>query len=112
MATDTLARMIALCLLSIAAACASVSVQLAADQRTLVHIGDVAALPLPPNLELAGFTRTSMALVGHARRHGSEVYYYRAVATGNETFVVTPHGLENGQCISCVTVRYFVTVVP
>ncbi len=107
------ARLIPLCLFTVvAAACASVPVQLAADQRTLVRVGEVAALSLPPDLELDGFTQTSMALVGHARRHDSEVYFYRAVAAGDETFVVTPHGLKNGQCISCVTVRYFVTVVP
>ena len=108
-------RLMVLCLVPLsAAACASVSasVQLAPDERTIVHLGEIAALPVPPNHGSPGLTQTSMALVSHARRHGREVYFYRAIAAGNETFVVTPVGLLDGQCISCVTVHYFVTVVP
>ena len=55
MTRDTLAHMIALCLFSvIAAGCASIPARLAADQRTLVRVGEVVALSILPNLELDG----------------------------------------------------------
>lgn len=45
------------------------------------------------------------------RQQGTAVYLYRAVRIGNHTLIVAPEGRNNGQCISCVTERYFVRIV-
>ena len=109
-------RVVRLCALLIPmAACAGipVSVQLIPEERTTLHVGEIGALSIPPNQDYSiGTAQTSLALFKAVRHQGRAVYFYRAVSAGNDTFVLTPVGLQNGQCISCVTVHYFVTVVP
>ena len=58
-----------------------------------------------------GSAGSSMVLLKQTQQRGTTIYFYRAVEIGSQTLVATPGGLGPGQCISCVTVRYFVTVV-
>jgi hypothetical protein len=96
-------------------ACASipVSVQLVPEERTTLHVGEIGALSIPPTPHYSvGSTQASLLLLKTIQRAGHDVYLYRAVSTGNDTFVLTPVGRQDAECISCVTVHYFVTVVP
>ena len=97
------------------ATCATVpaAVTLSAEERTIVHVGDDAALSLPPGHQFTGWgAGGSLALIKRTRKHGREVYLYRAVQPGNETFLSTPRALAQSDCISCSTAHYFVTVIP
>ena len=97
------------------AACATIpaAVTLAAEEHTIVHVGDAAALSLPTGHQFTGWgAGGSLALIKRTRKHGREVYLYRAVQPGNETFLSTPRALAQSDCISCVTAHYFVTVIP
>jgi hypothetical protein len=99
--------------LAVAAACARVppSVPLAPEERTTLHVGDVAALYVPSR-HAVGSAQSSLVPLRQLEQKDGAVYLYRAVSTGNGTFVLTPDGIPAEQCISCVTRHYFVTVVP
>jgi hypothetical protein len=97
------------------AACASVavSVPLIPEHRTTLHVGQIGAIHLPANPQYSvGSAQTALLPFKQLRQRGEVVYLYRAVAAGDDTFVLTPVGIPNGECISCVTVHYFVTVEP
>ena len=44
-------------------------------------------------------------------QQGTTIYFYRAAGIGNQTLVATPESPGPGQCISCVTVHYFIKVI-
>jgi hypothetical protein len=73
----------------------------------------MAAVQFPPEPHYSiGSGGGSLVLVEQlATRNGSTIYLYRADHVGPDTLVATPDR-QAGQCISCVTRHYFVTVVP
>jgi hypothetical protein len=95
--------------------CAGVptSVRLVPEERTTLHVGEMGALYVPasPHYSVSS-AQSALVPVKQLQQKDGAVYLYRAVATGDDTFVLTPNGIPNGQCISCVTQHYFVTVVP
>jgi hypothetical protein len=101
--------------LMVTAACARVppSVPLVAEERTTLHVGDVAALYVPsrPHHSM-GSAQSALVPLRQLQQKDGVVYLYRAVSTGSGTFVLTPDGIPDGQCISCATRHFFVTVVP
>jgi hypothetical protein len=95
--------------------CAGVptSVPLVPDERTTLHVGEIGALYVATSPHYSvGSAQSALVPVKKLQQKDGAVYLYRAVATGDDTFVLTPDGIPNGQCISCVTRHYFVTVVP
>ena len=53
----------------------------------------------------------ALVFVRQSRGRLTRTYVYQAVRAGNQTIIVTPTNLHDGDCISCVTAHYFVTVV-
>jgi hypothetical protein len=102
-------------LLMIAPCCMSAAnrVQLKLEERTTVHVGQIATLLLPSarpyDVEAAG---EALIRVKSARQGSTTVYRYRAARPGNETLLVVPWNLPFNHCVSCVTRHYFVTVLP
>jgi hypothetical protein len=89
------------------------SLRLEPEQRTVLHVGDVGAARVPPEHDYSiGVAGSSVVFLKKAHQGGAMVYFYRADRAGEATLVATPRDRQRGQCISCVTVRYFVTVVP
>jgi hypothetical protein len=106
-------RMVGVCgSLMLVAACATLpaSVPLIPEERTTLHVGQIGAIHVPSNQRYTvGSAQSALMPLKQLRQRGEVVYLYRAVSAGNDTFVLTPVGIPNGQCISCVTVHYFVT---
>src|SRR5207248_1442421 len=70
------------------------------------------AIHIPSNQRYSvGSAQSALVPLRQFRQRGEVVYLFRAASTGNDAFVLTPVGIPNGECISCVTVHYFVTVV-
>jgi hypothetical protein len=96
----------------LACSAASSVVTLRPEERSSLHIGDVAAVRVASgrhySIDSAG---TALTLLERTEARGTTVYLYRAVAAGNQTFVLTPRDPGPDGCISCVTVHYFVQVV-
>jgi hypothetical protein len=87
-------------------------VELEPEQQSTVRVGTMAAIRVETARHFSiGHGGQSLALVKHADEKGATVYVYRAVAPGQQTFVLTPRELGPDGCISCVTVHYFVDVV-
>lgn len=90
----------------------SAVVQLQPDQRTILHVGDVAAVRVPSDLHYSiGTAGTSLVQMKQQERQGMTTYLYRSVVVGNETLVATPRDSGPDGCVSCVTVHYFIEVV-
>ena len=96
--------------LSCARAVASIRVE--PEQQATLHVGEIAALQLPSDREytIVGSAGSSLVPLPHGGRPAVAVY--RAAQAGNQTLIATPKDLRDGDCISCVTVHYFVRVVP
>ena len=97
------------------AACAHtpISVRLAPEDRTTLHVGEIGTLQMPSEHQyLIGSAGSSLVLLKQEHQPRATVYFYRAAHTGDQTLVATPAGLQSGQCVSCVTLHYFVTVLP
>jgi len=96
----------------LAPANADVSVQLRAEQESLLHIGQTATLRVPSkgqfSIDSAG---DALVLTERKQQRGDTVYIYRAAKVGNHTFVATPKDPGPDGCISCVTIHYFVKVI-
>jgi hypothetical protein len=111
-----LSRMVGVCgSLMLVTACATLpaSVPLIPEERTTLHVGQIGAIHIPSNQRYSvGSAQSALMPLRQLRQRGEVVYLYRAVSADNDTFVLTPVGIPNGQCISCVTVHYFVTVEP
>jgi hypothetical protein len=87
-------------------------VQLQPEEPSILHVGDVAAVRVPAESDDAiGTAGQALALIKRTGKRGTLVYFYRAVASGNQTFVLTPRIPGPDGCISCLTVHYFVKVV-
>ena len=55
---------------------------------------------------------SSLALVKQMQQHDMTVHVYHAVEVGNQTLVATPRDPGPDGCVSCVTVHYFIKVIP
>ena len=88
------------------------SVRLQPEEPVTVHVGETAAVHVPSERHYTiGSAGSSLVLMTHKQQQGTTVYFYRAVEIGNQTLVATPGGLGPGQCISCVTLHYFINVI-
>ena len=91
------------------AACARVTLLRPEDRATL-HIGETVALRVPTTYSAIGGAGGALLLRKKNVRRDGIVYVYRAVRPGNQTFVAAPQ-TQTGECVSCVTVHWFVTVI-
>lgn len=81
------------------------------DPSSTLHVGDVAAVRVAAESHYTiGSAGSSLVLMKRTEERGSTVFFYRAVAMGQQTLVLTPRDPGPDGCISCVTVHYFVTV--
>jgi hypothetical protein len=86
-------------------------IQLQPEDRSTLRVGDVAAVRVAAERHYSiGSAGTSLVLTKRTEERGTTVYFYRAVAAGPQTLVLTPRDPGPDGCISCVTVHYFVTV--
>jgi hypothetical protein len=86
-------------------------VTLRPEERATLHVGDVAKVRVASDRHYSiGSAGIALALVKRTEVRGTTVYLYRAVAAGNQTFVLTPLDTGPDGCVSCVTVHYFVQV--
>jgi hypothetical protein len=81
------------------------------EQPTTLRVGQVAAVQLTEGEDVAGSAGTSLVLIKRSRGPGTRTYLYRAVSVGDQTLLVVPTNLHDGDCVSCVTAHYFVRVV-
>jgi len=82
------------------------------EERARLHVGDVAAVRVASNRHYAvGSAGAALTLLKRSEARGTTVYLYRAVAAGNQTFVLTPRDPGSDGCVSCVAVHYFVEVL-
>jgi hypothetical protein len=94
-------------------ACSAISsfVTLRPEERSILHIGDMAAVRVASDPQYAiGSAGTALMLMKRTEEHGTTVYLYRAVAAGNQTLVLTPREPGPDGCVSCLTVHYFIQV--
>jgi hypothetical protein len=122
--TATLARAIIVsdmkklaCILAIAVGCSILSdvqsapkpITLALEQRTTLHVGELAVLHIPSDRRylhsVNGAWRDVLALV---QQSGRDVTF-RAARPGMGTIIISPN-TKNGECISCATLHYFIEV--
>jgi len=90
-------------------------IRLEPEQTTTLHVGQTAAVLFDSSslYRIVGSAGGSLALSGQVTNNdGSKVYVYRAADVGPDVLVAAPEGLQAGECISCVTTRYFIKVVP
>src|SRR5258708_37855885 len=77
------------------------------EGRTTLRVGEMAVLQIPDrrysHFDEAG---SALVLVHHTRR----TVLYRAIRPGDETIAIVPD-LPRGECVSCATLHYFITVV-
>jgi hypothetical protein len=94
-------------------ACSAVSsfVTLRPEERTILHIADMAAVRVASDPQYAiGSAGTALVLAKRTVEHGTTVYLYRAAEAGHQTLVLTPREQGRDGCVSCVTVHYFIQV--
>ncbi|MBI3934528.1 MAG: hypothetical protein HY316_07520 [Acidobacteria bacterium] len=87
-------------------------VTLVLEERTTIHVGDFAELQIPPDSRYSKFSGYTvggnvLAFVSRSER----TVLYRAVQVGKGVIVMSPD-VPEGECISCATRHYFITVVP
>lgn len=88
-------------------------VTLRADTATTLHVGDVAVVRVASDRHFSlGSAGEALAFVKEQQRGASTTFVYRAAAVGKNTIVATPREPGPDGCVSCVTVHYFVDVVP
>ena len=109
-------------LLAISVGCATSNVvrtpstpaTLAVEQRTTLHVGELAVLKIPSdrrysrysNADPDGAWRRVFGLVKRSRRDMT----FRAMRPGSGAIIISPN-VPNGECISCATLHYFIEVV-
>lgn len=87
-------------------------VQLHPEDPSTLRVGDVAAVRVADDGHYSiGSAGTSLTLTKRKKERDITVYFYRAVAAGHQTLVLTPRDPGPDGCLSCVTVHYFLTVV-
>jgi hypothetical protein len=109
-----------ICILTLALGCSILSIVWSAHEpktltlegETTLHVGELAVLHIPPDRGYSHFdgnTGAGEVLVLVRRSRGKVLY--RAVRPGPGTIVIGPD-VPRGECISCATLHYFITVVP
>ena len=89
-------------------ACAPV-VLLTPEERATLHVGQTVDLPMPSTYGgLVGGAGEALLLLEKTVSRDRIVYRYRAVRPGNQVFLAVS---EQRECVSCVTVHWFVTVI-
>jgi hypothetical protein len=88
-------------------------VTLGLEQRTTLHVGELAVLHVPSNIDRrvlrsgpGGAWPDVLALV---RRSGRDLTF-RAARLGKGVIIMSS-AVPNGECVSCVTIHYFIEVV-
>jgi hypothetical protein len=87
-------------------------IKLTVEKRITLRVGESAVLQIPSDRRYSHFRGdvgggNAVAIV---RQSGRKVLY-RAVQPGNSVIVISPE-VPKGECISCATLHYFITVVP
>ena len=95
------------CLISSEAWGADKPTSLTLEGSTTLHVGDLAVLQIPIDHRHSHFHGAGNALV--LVRHSGRTALYRAVRPGYETILIGP--VPSGECVSCATLHYFITVV-
>jgi hypothetical protein len=86
-------------------------VRLQPEQPSTVHVGEVAVIGVAAESHSAvGSAGTSLVLMKRKEERATIFYFYRAVAAGRQTIVLTPRDPGPAGCISCIAVHYFVAV--
>jgi len=98
-------------LLAITQLWAASAVPLRLEERTILHVGQVAILHTQTNHRDV-ITSEGDAIIPVEQARNGASYLYRAVRPGNAALLATPADLKQGDCVSCVTRHYFVTVIP
>ena len=101
----------ALCAALSACAKTAGTVQLVPEERATLHVGDVAVVEVPSALHYSFGGAGGLQLVRTRQRAEMTLLVYRAVAAVNAVLVASPRDPGPDNCISCVTVHYFATVV-
>ena len=88
-----------------------VRVWLQPEERATLRVGQFAVVELPASNRVEGGAGSALVLVRQTRERGKIIYLYRAARRGDHVLLAAPRNIPTGHCISCVTGRYFVTVV-
>jgi hypothetical protein len=98
------------CSISSEAQSAPKPITLALEQRTTLHVGELALLRIPSDRRylhsVNGAWRDVLALLKQSERDVT----FRAARPGKGTILISPN-TKNGECISCATLQYFIEVV-
>jgi hypothetical protein len=81
---------------------------LALEDRTTLQVGELAALPIPSDHRYRIVSAGNVLAIIRRSKYRA---VFRAAHPGLETILLSPD-VPNGECISCATHRYFITVVP
>jgi hypothetical protein len=89
-------------------ACAPVKL-LTPEERATLHVGQTVALDMPATYGgLVAGAGDALLLLEKKVRGDEILYRYRAVQPGNQVFLAVS---EKRDCVSCVAVHWFVTVI-
>jgi len=87
-------------------------VRLEPEERVVLHLRDRATIEVATDQKYSLDSAGDALRLTRKREHRDQtVFTFRAVHTGDETLLATPD-VPQGHCIACVTMHYFVTVVP
>jgi hypothetical protein len=90
-------------------------ISLSLEQHTTLRVGEMALLSIPsdrrydhyadPKARIDGVWKDVLDVVRHSKRK----VIFRATHPGSGVLLLSPD-VPNGECISCATLRYFITV--
>ena len=80
------------------------------EERTTLQVGQLALLSVPSDHRYAIDSEGTALVLVHGKRRRNQVVF-RAVRPGLETIVVGLVDVLSGDCISCLTLHYFITVI-
>jgi hypothetical protein len=91
---------------------AATPVLLKLEEQTVLRVGQMAMLRVPKGGRYAWPPKsTQRAGTLREARRSKDALFYRATKAGPDVIVISPV-TRQGECISCETLHYFVTVVP
>ena len=81
------------------------------ERQVVLHVGELAAIDMASDARYSlGGAGSALILEDRNERNGVTTYLYRAMSAGQQTIVATPAEPGPSNCISCVTIHYFVKV--
>ena len=81
------------------------------ERQAVLHVGELAAIDVRSDAQYSfGGAGNALILADRMQRKGVTTYLYRAMNTGQQTIVATLADPGPSNCISCVTIHYFVKV--